>query len=182
MTQKTDRIRRVLLWVAAVLTLWATWWVGQEEPVAPVAAQPAQRIAARAEKAATAAKSAKTAKTPMEVPVVSWPVRASSSAQEDVPVDDLFALPAPARVEPLSPQPVPPPPPPEFRLRYVGEYHDGVQRRFFLVDALEQVTTVESVGNVVDGDWELSVVEDHLLQFRHRSTGFLHTVSLENAP
>jgi hypothetical protein len=155
-----DVRRRLLLLAGLILTLWATWQVGQDAP-APTAVT--ERTVRRAP--------AKPAAPTPELPLM-WPVRAESQPS----ITDVFTPIPPAAVALPTVAPVGPPKP-VFKLKYIGHLLTAGENHAFLADEQDRVTTAK-VGQAVGDDWQLTTMTDKQLVFRHTPTGQENTLQI----
>ncbi len=152
--------RRMLLLAVLLLTLWATWQIGQETPAPKIVAE---RTARRAP-----------IKPAPPSPVL--PLLWSARAEAQPPIIDIFStapptvVASPAVVAAGSPKPV-------FSLKYIGHLLAEDTSHAFLTDEQDHVIAAK-VGQTLGNNWQLTAMTDKQLVFRHTTTGQEQTLQI----
>ena len=153
--------QRIALAAALALTLWATWYVGEEEESAPTVAH-TERASRRSVPLKSDAPSKGGAPVGNGQRELAWPERPLA----ETPIVDVFAPPPP----PASLKPPPAvavkPTAPLLSVVYLGRFAGEGVARAFLADASGAVSVL-AAGDSLPGGWRLAAIESQRLVFRH---------------
>jgi len=158
--------RKAYIFVALLLSVWASWYVSQE----PVPEPSLLNERSTSRQAARASAKAPVAPVPASL---EWPQR---SAQGHAIVD-IFSLPQLAVVKPTAYAESAPLPPPVFKYKYIGRLEGSYNNSIFLSDDPSRVITAKAGQNLNDG-WQLMSVDGQKLIFRHQPTGNENTMTI----
>jgi hypothetical protein len=159
--------RKIFIFAALVLSLWASWQVSQE-PEPESSLLPDRTASKNITQAARTKAKSDNAIMPEQL---AWP----QPLTPDAAVVDVFSPPAPvmpkAAILPMNL----PPPAPVFKYKYIGRLEGSYNDSIFLSDDAQRVTTAVAGQNLNDG-WKLLSVDSQKLVFLHTATGAENTM------
>jgi hypothetical protein len=164
--------RKLLIFVALIMSLWASWYVSQEPET------DASLLTERSPRSAALAKRSQAKPEGVALPDrLEWP----QPAEQNSTVIDLFSPPAPAQpkavLTPFNPPPVAPP----LQYKYIGRLEGSYNASIFLSDDAQRVITAVAGQNLNDG-WKLLSVDSQKLVFLHSATGAENTMIIGTMP
>lgn len=200
--------RNLVLGGALLLTLWATYWVSQQENSDEVidVAEPVRReklndtkpnnTNLNTEQTTISAKSEKMADTTESTGGTSWAGgkswesyqrHASQHHLGEVKSTGLFAPhswyvpPPPPKVKPVVLAPPPPPKPvaPPAPFTYVGKLENAPSGTQYFLTSNNRVYTVQK-GQNIDANWRLDGEDPNAMRLTHLPTGLVQTFSKSN--
>jgi hypothetical protein len=181
--------RNLILGGALLLTLWATYWVSQQEnkdEASDLAVSTHRGTRPDAQQAALADQ-AKSAESPAGVAdSASW--ASYQRSLNPIKSSDLFkphswyVPPPPPKVKPVVVAPPPPKPvAPPAPFAYMGKLENVPGGTQYFLSSNNRVYTVQK-GQSIDASWRLDGEDENALRLTHLPTGLVQTFSKLNNP
>lgn len=182
--------RNLILGGALLLTLWATYWVSQQEntdEASDLAVPTHRETRAGAERVALANQAKGVENSAGLSDSTSWASYQRSS--EQIKPSDLFkphswyVPPPPPKVKPVVVAPPPPPKPvaPPAPFAYMGKLENVPGGTQYFLSSNNRVYTVQK-GQSIDASWRLDGEDENALRLTHLPTGLVQTFSKLNNP
>lgn len=180
--------RNLILGSALLLTLWATYWVSQQEnpeQESDIAAPVHREKRTQAEQAPFAAKSENVTRTAAEADYASWSTYQRNLNQ--VKPSGLFTPHSwyvpPPKVKAVVVAPPPPPKPvaPSAPFAYMGKLENAPGGTQYFLSSNNRVYTVQK-GQNIDASWRLEGEDENAVRLTHLPTGLAQTFSKLNNP
>lgn len=182
--------RNLMLGGALLLTLWATYWVSQQENTdeASDLATPAHRgTRVGAEQSSSTDQAKRSESSAGLADNASW--ASYHRSLDPMKPNDLFkphswyVPPPPPKVKPVVVAPPPPPKPvaPPAPFAYMGKLENVPGGTQYFLSSNNRVYTVQK-GQSIDASWRLDGEDENTLRLTHLPTGLVQTFSKLNNP